>query len=106
MFVLPRELTCYGKTVRTEIWKLPVEGRRMVWKLNVDGDGQADLGGHGGEQCAVFVYQMDSYHQRERFLSRSDFSFCQFGENFAVERLADEEVCIGDRYRIGDTYSR
>ncbi len=73
----------------------------MVRKLDIDGDAQADLAGHGGEQRAVFVYQMDSYHYWERFLSRNDFTFGQFGENFTVDGLLDNEVCIGDRYRIG-----
>ncbi len=98
---LPRDVTWNGKTVTTAIWKSPIEGRQTVRKLNVDGDGQADLAGHGGEQRAVFVYQMDSYHYWEHFLSRSDFTFGQFGENFTVDGLADNEVCIGDRYRIG-----
>lgn len=99
---LPRDVTWNGKTVRTAVWKLPVEARRMVRTLNIDGDGQGDLAGHGGEQRAVFVYQMDSYRHWERFLGRKDFSFGQFGENFTVERLTDSEVCIGDRYQIGD----
>ena len=73
----------------------------MVRKLDIDGDAQADLEGHGGEQRAVFVYQMDSYHYWEHFFGRSDFTFGQFGENFTVEGLPDNEVCIGDRYRIG-----
>ena len=99
---LPRDVTWNGKTVRTAIWKSPVAGRQMVRKLNVVGDAQGDLAGHGGEQRAVFVYQMDSYHYWERFLGRKDFIFGQFGENFTVEGLPDNEVCIGDRYRIGD----
>ncbi len=99
---VPREVPWNGKTVRTAVWKLPVTERRMVRKLNIDGDAQGDLAGHGGEQRAVFVYQMDSYHYWERFLGRNDFSFGQFGENFTVEGLLDDEVCIGDRYRIGD----
>ena len=99
---LPREVTSNGKSVRTAIWKFPVKDRRAVRTLNVDGDAQADLAGHGGEQRAVFVYQMDSYHYWERYLGRNDFSFGQFGENFTVDGLLDEEVCIGDRYRIGD----
>jgi ferredoxin-NADP reductase/MOSC domain-containing protein YiiM len=98
---LPRDVTWNGKTVLTAIWKSPVDGRRMVRKLDVDGDAQADRAGHGGEQRAVFVYQMDSYHYWERFLGRNDFTFGQFGENFTVEGLLDNEVCIGDRYRIG-----
>ena len=57
----------------------------MVRKLNIVGDGQGDLAGHGGEQRAVFVYQMESYHYWERFLGRNDFVFGQFGENFTVE---------------------
>ncbi len=98
---LPRDVTWNGKTVRTSVWKSPVDGRRMVRKLNIDGDAQADLEGHGGEQRAVFVYPMDSYHFWERFLGRNDFTFGQFGENFTVDGLPDGEVCIGDRYRIG-----
>ncbi|MGP0098153.1 MAG: MOSC domain-containing protein [Terriglobales bacterium] len=73
----------------------------MVRKFDIDGDAQADLAGHGGEHRAVFVYQMDSYHYWESFLGRNDFTFGQFGENFTVEGLPDNEVCIGDRYRIG-----
>lgn len=99
---LPRDVVWNGKTVRTAIWKFPVKDRRMVRKLNIVGDAQGDLAGHGGEQRAVFVYQMDSYHHWERVLSRSDFIFGQFGENFTVEGLPDNQVCIGDRYRIGD----
>jgi len=99
---LPRDITWNGKTVRTAIWKFPVEGGQMVRKLNIDGDAQADLAGHGGEQRAVFVYQIDSYRYWERFLGRNDFSFGQFGENFTVDGIADDEVCIGDRYRIGN----
>src|ERR1700678_1545134 len=98
---LPRDVTWNGKTVRTAVWKSPVTGRRMVRKLDIDGDAQADLAGHGGEHRAVFVYQMDSYQYWESFLGRSDFTFGQFGENFTVDGLPDNEVCIGDRYRIG-----
>jgi ferredoxin-NADP reductase/MOSC domain-containing protein YiiM/ferredoxin len=98
----PRDVTWNGKTVRTAIWKSPVTGRRMVRKLDIDGDAQGDLSGHGGEQRAVFVYQMDSYRYWENFLERKDFIFGQFGENFTVEGLPDIEVCVGDRYRIGD----
>jgi ferredoxin-NADP reductase/MOSC domain-containing protein YiiM len=99
---LPRDIVWEGRTVRTAVWKHPVEGRRMVRKLNIDGDGQGDLAGHGGEHRAVFVYQMESHRYWQRFLERADFSFGQFGENFTVDGLADDEVCIGDRYRIGD----
>jgi ferredoxin-NADP reductase/MOSC domain-containing protein YiiM len=98
---LPRDVTWNGKTVRTSVWKSPVTGRRLVRKLDVDGDEQADLAGHGGEHRAVFVYQIDSYHYWERILGRNDFIYGQFGENFTVEGLLDNEVCIGDRYRIG-----
>jgi MOSC domain-containing protein YiiM/ferredoxin-NADP reductase len=98
---LPRDIPWKGKTVHTGIWKAPVEGPRMVRRLNVDGDGQGDLQGHGGERRAVFVYQMDSYRYWQDQLGRNDFTYGQFGENFTVDGLPDAEVCIGDRYRIG-----
>src|SRR5437763_8349333 len=94
-FGLPRDVTWNGKTVRSAIWKFPVEGRRMVRTLNIDGDRQGDLAGHGGEQRAVFVYQLDSYHYWEQVLNRKDFTFGQFGETFTIEGLPDDEVCIG-----------
>jgi ferredoxin-NADP reductase/MOSC domain-containing protein YiiM len=98
---LPRDVAWRGKTVRTGIWKNPVQSRLMVRRFNIDGDGQGDLGGHGGPNRPVFVYQLDSYRYWERELSRSDFSYGQFGENFTIEGLPDDEVCIGDRFRIG-----
>ena len=98
---MPKDVAWHGKTVFTGVFKDPVPGPRRVRKLNVDGDGQGDRAGHGGEERAVFDYQIDSYRYWERELDRSDFVYGQFGENFTVEGLSDEEVCIGDRYRIG-----
>ena len=98
---LPKDVPWQGKTVFTGVFKDPVSGPRRVGRLNVEGDGQGDLAGHGGEQRAVFVYQLDSYRHWERELGRDDFVYGQFGENFTIEGLGDDEVCIGDRYRIG-----
>ena len=98
---LPKDVSWHGKTVFTGVFKEPVAGPRRARKLNLDGDGQGDLAGHGGEQRAVFVYQIESYRYWERELGRDDFVHGQFGENFTVEGLSDDSVCIGDRYRIG-----
>jgi ferredoxin-NADP reductase/MOSC domain-containing protein YiiM/ferredoxin len=98
---LPRDVPWRGKIVSTAIWKHPVDGRVFAGRLNLAGDGQADLVGHGGEQRAVMVYQIESYRYWSEFLGRSDFEPGQFGENFTVEGLPDGEVFIGDRYKIG-----
>lgn len=98
---LPRDIAWRGRTVRTGIWKTPVGGRCRIGKLHLDGDGQGDLAGHGGEQRAVFVYQIESYRYWQEQLNRTDFVHGQFGENFTIEGLPDGAVCIGDRYRIG-----
>ena len=99
---LPRDVAWQGKTVHTGIWKEPVHGPVMVRRLNIDGDAQGDLQGHGGEQRAVLVYQIASYRHWEQHFGRDDFRHGQFGENLTVDGLADDEVCIGDRYRIGE----
>jgi ferredoxin-NADP reductase/MOSC domain-containing protein YiiM len=98
---LPRDIEWKGRTVHTAIWKNPVHGRCRAGRLNLDGDGQGDLGGHGGEQRAVFVYQIESYRYWQERLKRTDVVHGQFGENFTIEGLPDDTVCIGDRYQIG-----
>jgi ferredoxin-NADP reductase/MOSC domain-containing protein YiiM len=98
---LPKNVPWQGKTVYTGVWKRPVHGPAMVRRLNIDGDGQGDLAGHGGEQRAVLVYQIESYRYWQRYFGRDDFGYGQFGENLTVDGLPDDEVCIGDRYRIG-----
>src|SRR5215467_13728684 len=98
---LPRDIEWKGRTVHTGIWKNPVRGRRRAGRLNIDGDGQGDLAGHGGEQRAVFVYQVESYRYWQEQLKRTDFVHGQFGENLTIEGLPDDGVCIGDRFQIG-----
>ncbi len=98
---LPRDIAWKGRTVHTGIWKNLLRGRCRVGRLNLEGDGQGDLAGHGGEQRAVFVYQIESYRYWQEQLKRTDFVHGQFGENFTVEGLPDDAVCIGDRYQIG-----
>jgi ferredoxin-NADP reductase/MOSC domain-containing protein YiiM len=98
---LPKDIDWRGKTVHTAIWKEPVQGRRAVRRLNIDGDGQGDLEGHGGEHRAVMVYQIDSYRYWERHFDRKFPTYGQFGENLTVDGLPDDGVCIGDRYQIG-----
>jgi ferredoxin-NADP reductase/MOSC domain-containing protein YiiM len=98
---LPRDIEWKGRTVHTGIWKSPVGGRCEVGRLNLAGDGQGDLAGHGGEQRAVFVYQIESYRYWQEQLKRTDFVHGQFGENFTIEGLPDDGVCVGDRYQIG-----
>ena len=98
---LPRDIEWKGRTVHTGIWKDPVHSRCRVGRLNLEGDGQGDLAGHGGEQRAIFVYQVESYHYWKQQLNRTDFVHGQFGENFTIEGLPDDVACIGDRYQIG-----
>src|SRR5262245_14059858 len=98
---MPRDVPWHGAAVHTGVWKVPVTGPRMVRRLNIEGDGQGDLAGHGGEYRAVMVYQIESYRYWEKELGRTDLVHGNFGENFTVDGLPDDEVCIGDRFRIG-----
>jgi ferredoxin-NADP reductase/MOSC domain-containing protein YiiM len=98
----PKNVPWRGKTVYTGVWKHPVDGPAMARRLNIDGDGQGDTDGHGGEQRAVLVYQIGSYQHWAQHFGRDDFGYGMFGENLTVDGLPDDEVCIGDRYRIGE----
>ena len=77
---LPQDVAWQGRTVRTGVWKTPVIGRIFARRLNLDGDGQGDLRGHGGEQRAIMVYQLDSYRYWAKYLGRPDLVPGNFGE--------------------------
>ncbi|WP_375473209.1 MOSC domain-containing protein [uncultured Nostoc sp.] len=98
---LPCEVFWKGKTVTTGIFKEPVEGRVMMRSLNLDGDRQADLSVHGGKDKAVYVYPFEHYDYWRRKLPDMDFPWGMFGENFTTVGLLEDEVNIGDRFRIG-----
>jgi ferredoxin-NADP reductase/MOSC domain-containing protein YiiM len=99
---LPKSVPWRGRSVYTGVWKYPVAGPLTVRRLNIDGDGQGDTNGHGGENRAVLVYQAESYEHWRSHYGRDDIEFGSFGENFTVDGLGDDQVCIGDRFRIGE----
>ena len=97
----PRTIFHKLRLVRTGIFKTPVKGRVMMRRLNIDGDGQADLKNHGGEYKAVYTYDIQNYAHWKKELGRDDFAHGQFGENLTTEGMAEDQVCIGDIFRIG-----
>jgi MOSC domain-containing protein YiiM len=98
---LPRDVTWRGRTVRTSIWKNPVEGRVRVSKLNLGGDQQSDLSVHGGIDKAIYAYPREHYAYWRSQLRDADFPWGAFGENFTTEGLLEGQVQIGDRLRAG-----
>ena len=99
---LPREVSWQGKLVTTGIFKEPVNERVMLRRLNLDGDGQADLRVHGGVSKAVYAYPAEHYAYWGTELPGADLPWGMFGENFTTEGLLEESVYIGDRFGIGD----
>ena len=100
---LPREVYWQGRMISTGIFKEPVEGPVRVARLNLDGDGQADLTVHGGPTKAVYAYPSEHYEFWRGELPGTVFEWGRFGENLTTEGLDEESVSIGDRYRVGTT---
>lgn len=98
---LPREVTWHGKVVTTGIFKQPVDGRVALRKLNLDGDRQADLNVHGGEDKAVYCYPVEHYEFWSRELPGHPLPHGSFGENFTTQGLLEDEVRIGDQLSVG-----
>ena len=90
-----------GKSVRTSIWKYPVQGRVRVSTLNLDGDQQSDLSVHGGVDKAVYLYPGEHYSYWRTQLPDVDLPLGAFGENFTTEGILEDEIRIGDRIRVG-----
>ena len=97
----PREVEWRGRSVRTSIFKTPVSGRVRVTRLNIEGDEQSDLSVHGGAEKAVYAYPAEHYDFWRRELPDTALPWGAFGENLTTEGLLEDEVCIGDRYRVG-----
>ncbi len=98
---LPRKVRYRGQVVTTGIYKEPVMGLVKLRKLNLEGDKQADLKVHGGEDKAVYAYPMEHYEYWRRMLPGVDLTWGAFGENFTTEGLVEDRVNIGDQYKIG-----
>jgi len=98
---LPRDVMWHGREVTTGIYKEPVQGRVAIRRLNLDGDGQADLSVHGGAEKAVYCYPFEHYAYWKRELPGKDLPFGMFGENLTLEGVSEETVHIGDRFTFG-----
>ena len=103
---LPRDVAWKERTVHTGIWKNPVTGRCRVGRLNLEGDGQGDLAGHGGEHRAVFVYQIESYRYWQEQLKRNDFVYGQFGENFTLKNWLTMPSASAIDFRSAPRFSK
>ncbi len=103
---LPREVSWQGKTVSTGIFKSPVEGPIQLRTLNLDGDGQADLSVHGGPNKAVYIYPSEHYEFWRGELADMELTWGNFGENFTTEGLLEDDLYIGDTFRIGSALVR
>ena len=99
----PRLTVYKGTTINTGIFKKPVAGRVALRTLNLDGDRQADLSVHGGPHKAVYAYPAEHYEYWRRQLPDMDLPWSMFGENFTTEGLTEENVQVGDRFRIGSS---
>jgi MOSC domain-containing protein YiiM len=97
---MPREVEWDGKTVMTGIFKSPIAMKVPVRRLNIDGDGQADLAVHGGPDKAVYAYPGEHYGFWGERLSR-ELAPGIFGENLTTEGLLEDAVHIGDEFRVG-----
>ena len=98
---MPQERTWKGKTITTGIFKDPVAGRIQVRRLNLEGDGQADLKVHGGITKAVYAYPAEHYPYWSERLDGRELPWGMFGENLTTEGLREESIRIGDRFRVG-----
>jgi MOSC domain-containing protein YiiM len=97
---LPRDVAWNGRTVRTAIFKDSVSAPISLRRLNLDGDEQADLTVHGGRDKAVYAYPYEHYEGWRAKLGR-DLVPGHFGENLTTEGLLENQVHIGDEFRIG-----
>jgi len=86
----------------TGFFKQPVHGPVRLGATNLEGDGQADLGYHGGLDKAVLAYSADHYDGWRQELNNPALTPGAFGENFTIAGLTEADVCLGDIWRVGE----
>ena len=100
---LPRTVNFQGQAVTTGIFKESVKGRIKLRRLNLDGDKQADLTVHGGLDKALYAYPAEHYDYWKKRIPNMTLSWGMFGENLTTEGLLEDQVNVGDVFRIGSS---
>lgn len=90
-----------GKAISTAILKQPTSKEVSIERTGIIGDEQADLKWHGGEEKAVYAFSANHYPYWQQQLNNDSLSAGMFGENFTISDLAEEDIHIGDRFRLG-----
>lgn len=99
----PKTILFRGKEITTSIFKEPISSPLMLRALNIDGDEQADLRVHGGQDKALYAYPHDAYPAWRALRPHDDFEFGAMGENLSVESLPEDQICLGDTFKLGDS---
>jgi MOSC domain-containing protein YiiM len=91
-----------GHPVISGMAKQPVTARDL-WldRLNLEGDGQADLASHGGADKAVYAYSSENEAAWSEELGE-ELGPAAFGENLTTSGWSEDDVCIGDQWQWGD----
>lgn len=97
----PEPVEINGDTVSTGINKIPQTKRIWLNKMNLVGDGQADLTVHGGEFQAIYSYPIEHYSHWQTLLGKASLPHGSFGENFTVSGLLETDVYVGDVFKVG-----
>lgn len=90
-----------GSRFRTSLFKTSVCESVWLGAENLEGNGQANLKYHGGPDKAVCCYPSEHYPALSDLLGKH-LSHGALGENFTLGGMPEDDVCIGDRYRVGD----
>jgi MOSC domain-containing protein YiiM len=85
------------------IAKRPVDRPLAVGRLGIAGDEQADLAVHGGPDKAIHHYPRDHYGGWRDSLGPLPQLAAPgaFGENVSTMGWTEQDLCIGDRLRLG-----
>ena len=98
---VPREINWKGKQQVTGIYKQPVKGPVRLMTGGVEGDLIGNKKVHGGEFKACYLFASEHYAYWKSQYPNLEWGWGMFGENLTTEGLLDDDIQVGDVFRIG-----
>lgn len=97
----PTSIEWNGEIIETGIFKYPTSDAIFLQKKDVVNDTISDRKHHGGIYKACYLFASENYNYWKVKYPDLNWNWGMFGENLTVTGLKEQQIRIGNIYKIG-----